>query len=284
MTKKIKRNWKSILSIVIVVALLIGTLGLVVGLCNSNTRTTIKSSTFSRGSLNSSGKYVESNQSIYTKEAFGCIGLRVEPDFEFEGTYDVFYYDYNDKLIESKIGLDTTYEEDYPLAMMARIVIHPDIPEGENASEYKIKWYEVNGIANMFDITVDNNQEWLYSSNNLYDDEKASYGKSFDIQGNVKVDIKENNHMKVSDKIVVEDDIVAYDVYVRKTVQLDSQWTLAVVAEEDDTIVDYVSFDLTSPAIGEWCSLRIEIPEDFDAGYLLVRMPKTVECYIYACN
>ena len=284
MTKKIKKNWKSILSVVVVIALLMGTLGLVIGLGNRNTRTTINSSAFSRGSLNSSGKYVESNQSIYTKEAFGCIGLRVAPDFEFNGTYDVFYYDYNDKLVDSKIGLDSIYEEDYPLSMMARIVIHPNIPEGENASEYKIKWYEVSSIANMFDITVNENQEWSYSSNNLYDDTKAIYDKSFDIQSNTKVEIKDNNHMKVSDKIIVEDGVVAYDVYVKKTVQLENQWTLAVVSEEDDTIVDFVSFDLTSPAIGEWCSFRIEIPEELDSGYLLVRMPKTVECYIFACN
>ena len=290
--KKIKFEKKSILSIVLIVAILIASLGLISSLISVANRTTIKSSAFSRGSLNSSGKYVETNQSIYTKEAFGCMGLRIEPDFEFEGTYDVFYYDYNDNLIESKIGLDTIYDEDYPLAMMARIAIHPDIPQGENAKEYKIKWYDVSGIANMFNITVNNNQEWIYESDNLFDKNSVTmnttFGYPMDNDGNFidrnVIQISGSPVYKLSEYIPVS--YKNYDVYVRCNSD-DENWTGAVViASENDMKViaaEHVNMEHHRP--DEWVKITVSISGEVLNTYkLIVKMPNQADCYIFGYN
>lgn len=293
MTKKIKWNWKSILSIIVVIALLMGTLALVIGLTSGNNRTKIKSGAFSRGSLDSNGKYVDTKQSIYTKEAFGALGLRVEPDFEFVGTYDVFYYDYNDKFLESKTQLTGIYDEDYPLAMMARIVIHPAIPSDENSKEFKIGWLEVGSYVNQFDITVNSIQNWKYSTENLYIDENALYDHNFnmgpnknDVQNDVGdnyMDLTEWSGVKVSEKIDLVDGCTRYDVFYRVNQRLDTH-TFSIVASADGIILESIVKNILDVEAGKWMKVTLVLPDDSTADHLRLRMPNCTDCYVFGYN
>ena len=140
MAKKFKKaNWKKILCAILVCLVGITALGGIATLARDKTKS-IGVTAFKRGDLNENGAYVESDQSIYTEEAFNCIGLRVAPDFECNSTFDVYYYDYNGNFIESKLGLSDVYDEDSPLAKTARIVIHPQIPKDTNKKDFKISF------------------------------------------------------------------------------------------------------------------------------------------------
>ena len=140
MTKFKKRiNWKGIISAVLTVATLLGVAAGITAFVKNDTKT-ISSLTFKRGDLDENGDYIASETAIYTKDAFECIGLRVEPDFEFKGTYDVCYYDCDERIIEKISGLSGIYDEDYPRAEIARVVIHPELEEDQE----KISFYQVN--------------------------------------------------------------------------------------------------------------------------------------------
>ena len=157
-----KINWKKVLSGILAVIVCITAISGIAALAKNDTKT-ISSTAFECGALDDNGKYVKSDQSIYTKEAFGCIGLRVAPDFESNATYDVYYYDSNDTLVEIKSDLTGVYDEDYPLHMAtkARIVIHPEVPSDFDEDDFKISFYEVYSYANKFEITVNKKQDYV---------------------------------------------------------------------------------------------------------------------------
>ena len=155
-TKKLKiRNTIVFILIGAIVLALLG--GLAVGFTNETDN--LSSLSFTRGSLDDAGKYVKDNTALYTKSAFECQGLKVEPDFECDLTYDVYLYDEDKAFLEAIKGLEDTYSLGVnPLAVYARIVIHPEIPEDVDADEFEIKWHEVSGIANKLTVTIDRKQ------------------------------------------------------------------------------------------------------------------------------
>ena len=161
-----RMNWKGILSAVLTCAVLIGVVAGVAVVFGSETKT-ISAGQFSVGGLDDSGKFVSTNQSIVTKDAFECIGLRIEQDFDSNATYDVYYYDYNGHFVESKLGLSGIYDEDYPLAQLARIVIHPEITADVDPDDFKIRFWETRQYANDLKITVNKDQDYKYESGDL---------------------------------------------------------------------------------------------------------------------
>ena len=175
---KRKISVKKILSLVLTIAIALGAIGGVVALVKNDNKK-IGASAFTRGGLDENGKYVESNVSIYTEEAFYCKGLRIEPDFEFSGTFDVYYYTNDNEFIEAKTGMSAVYDEDYPLAVKARIVIHADT-ELTKDKDFKIRFYEVPKYANELKITVNKDQELAsVISPNLYREDDTVEGKAF---------------------------------------------------------------------------------------------------------
>ena len=141
---KLKEKTKSIIKTVAVVLGIAMILGLVVGFLG-NDRKTISSTEFKRGDLDANGQFVESDVAIYTKDAFSCDGLRIEPAFESNLTYDVYYYDVNGTLLASKTNLEGLFEEDFPMADRARVVIHPEKPADVKASDWTIRFWEIIG-------------------------------------------------------------------------------------------------------------------------------------------
>ena len=89
---KRKNQVKSIATAVISIALVVA---VIAGLGVLFTRETkrVSPTVFSVGGMNANGEYVNVTNSIYTKDFIECDGLVIEPDFEAQGSYQVFYYD-----------------------------------------------------------------------------------------------------------------------------------------------------------------------------------------------
>ena len=165
---KRKLNWRGILSIVLVGALLVGSITGLAFIFGKKTKT-LSSFAFDRGSINKNGVFEASKLSIYTKEMFECQGLTITPDFEADSTYQVFYYDDMKNFIGATDIMsadDPAYEKGstFPFAKYARVLIIPNPTDENNQKdkEFKIRFYEVLGYANDYKITVDRNQEISY--------------------------------------------------------------------------------------------------------------------------
>ena len=279
MSYKTKKRWKGIIAAVLVIgALIAACAGLAV--ISKNDTQKIRASAFSRGDLDDTGIYVESDKSIYTKEAFRCTGLRVEPDFESQVTYDVYYYDYDLDFVEAKKGLSDVYDEDYPpLASYARIVIHP---EESDSKDFKIHFYEVVKYANDLTITVDKNQDFLYDMNNLYIDDNSESGKSFNYgDDNETLTIFESNVQKISERIPVHYE--NYDIYIRWTTEF-MDYSAAVVVTSEDKVIERVNKNMLGEKAGEWVKLELSL-ESIEENYdLIVKLPIDAECYIFGYN
>ena len=285
-------NWKKILCAVLVVGLL-GCIATSVGFAIHDDTDTISPTAFSVGGLDENGRPNKDKQSIYTKNAFECIGLRVEPDFEFTGTYDVFYYDYDGNLVEKKLGLGSRiYDEDFPLAKMARIVIHPAIPEDVDTKDFKINFWEVVGYADDLKISVNEKQEYLYEdSTNLYNAEAAEVGYSLysmtEKVCNTK-SLQEHVGAKATELIPVKDedgDVMydKYDVYVKVYVPAKSNLHV-VIADSEGTSIKTISKDLVNLTLDAWVKVTIEVPDSVNVDHLRVSMPSDADCYIFGYN
>lgn len=88
---------------------------------------TLASTKFSVGGLDSNGKYMNTNASIYTKEAFECQGLEVSLDFDNEIEYQIYFYDQNNDFVHTTGKLSGAFVKDSVpfFAKYARIVVTP---------------------------------------------------------------------------------------------------------------------------------------------------------------
>ena len=300
---KFKKNWKSILCGVLVVVTLIGACAGLAAIFNNDTKD-ISSTAFERGALDSKGEYVESKKSIYTPEAFACKGLRIEPDFEFSGTYDVFFYSINGDFIESKTGLTKVNVEVHPLAYEARVVIHPAVPEGVKESEFEIGIFEVYGYAKELTITVDKDQEYNYNGlMNLYDAKTCILNKTFVVGGNPSDwnsnELSQSSGISVTDKITIDGSFNTVDVWIYLELKEGTWPSCAIFGADGKVIKDedlhYVakhvdSSNYTKPC---WVKLTLEVPEleSYEGVHLRVKVPTiddgegpTTNCYIFGYN
>ena len=299
-----KINWKKVLCGILAVIVCITAIGGIAAFAKNDTKT-IRSTAFERGALDDNGKYVKSDQSIYTKEAFGCMGLRVTPSFESNATYDVYYYDYNDTFVEAKLGLSGVYDEDYPLhiATSCRIVIHPEIPDDVNEKDFKIAFYEVYEIASEFDITIDKKQSYKYvDSFDLYDESKTVKNKNFkpyteaspDKFNSLELteDADTTEHpVKVTSAISVDGTYDAYDVYVYLETG-EERWPIVALFDSEGKTVyandAYVWDVVSTKSVVKpcWVKLTINIPEleSYDGVHLMAAIPDDSDCYIFGYN
>lgn len=161
---KNKKLWKNIGIGCLAGALGIGAIAGLGALANKAEETTkIINPSYAVGGLTEQGQYLDTKESIYTKGAFGCIGLDIEIDFDNNISYQVFFYDNENDFLSSTPKLTSNYDETTtPFnATTARVVITPD-------DDSKISWYEINGYANQLTISVDKEQESGNWSKNLF--------------------------------------------------------------------------------------------------------------------
>ena len=286
-------SWKKIVCAFLAFAVVVVCVGGVATLAKNDTKK-ISPTKFEIGSLDDNGKYIKSEQALYTKEAFDCIGLRVEPDFEFKGTYDVYYYDYNDNLVEKKLGLSDIYDEDFPLAKMARVVIHPEIPEDIDEDDFKIKFYEKLSYASKLKITVDKNQNYLYEGSvNLYDESKVIANKTFwngDDPSNWNTNtLIDSEYSKTSEKISITGEYEKYDIFVRPSsgylcyVNVMLAKADGSIGRNDGSCRDFLNIPKTDSYA--WTKLTIEIPKDVEIDHMCIVISSSVaECYIFGYN
>ena len=308
MRRIFNRKWKGIICGILVIAILIGACAGIAAIVKKDSKK-ISSSAFSRGDLDSKGEYIESNQAIYTAEAFECKGLKIEPDFEFKGSFDVYYYDENGYFIDSKKDMRYTYNEDYPLAYAARVVIHPEIPTDVKKDDFKIKFYEVLKYAKMLTITVDKDQTYNYDGCiNLYDSTKVTADKTFIVTATPSdwssTDLKDISagQVAVTEKISVDGSCNTYDVYLYLESN-ESRYGCIALFNKDGSVVYqkgfghngyiYENFDPSSVTKPCWVKLTLEIPEleSYDGVHAMVCIPVAsdagapeVPCYIFGYN
>lgn len=126
-----------------------------------NQDTKVINPTFEVGGLDTTtGKFVDTDGSIYTKESFECQGLIIKLDFDSTVEYQVFYYDD----VDEYIGVcSPVYDKSVELAVpenavYARIMVTP-IWDEELADEDRVcHWYDVAKYASQLEITVNKDQ------------------------------------------------------------------------------------------------------------------------------
>ena len=288
-----KSKLKSILCGILVVATLIGACAGIASISKKETKT-LSPGIFSRGGLNENGEHIITNQTIYTKEAFACEGLRIEPDFEFKGTYDVYYYNADMGFLESRSGLTGIHDEDYPLADYARVVIKPDIKtlaaeQGIKEKDFKISFYEVRSYAKELDITVNKAQDKSeIRTENLYKDSEAIQGQTFDAtKVQTPLVFESDADAKLSADIGVSSDISHFEIYVMCSERMDLT-TVAVIADKNgDAVYDRLArkdLSYDSGSVGVWNKIVIDVPDLEDIkgeSVLKLRMDKDCQCVVY---
>lgn len=129
--------------------------------------------TYGIGSLDTTGKYVETNESIYTKEAFKCDGLKITPIFESNISYQIFFYDELGTFVSSTSILDNYYTDNIPSgSSYARIVITPKWDKSIKEDEKNINIFQINKYSKQLTIKVYKEQ---YTSYEKYQKTLESY-------------------------------------------------------------------------------------------------------------
>jgi len=182
------------------------------------------------------------------------------------------------------IELTEIYDEDFPLAKLCRVVIHPEIPEGETARSFKIGYFEVYKFARELKITVDKDQNYLYADSvNLYNASAVQAGKTFNADEDV-VTLSENEAAKVTEQIRISGEYDYYDVYVRKATENDISAAVVIADVENGEIFARKACDVSELNLDEWAKITIELPKLESDSYILVRLAAEADCYIFGYN
>ncbi len=162
MAKKInfksKSLWKKIGLGVLAGVVLIGAVFGVTALFRKAEEETQKeiSPSWAIGGLTEDGAYLETKESIYTKDAFECYGLKTTLDFDNNISYRLFFYNEDNSFLESTSKLTDAFDSSKTNmpgeTKYCRIVITPN-------EDSKISWYEKSGYANQLTIKVNKDQE-----------------------------------------------------------------------------------------------------------------------------
>ena len=117
---------------------------------------------FGVGGLDSAGKYMSTDKSIYTKDAFECQGLSVSLEFDSEISYQIYFYDQNNDFVHTTGKLEGAFVSDSVpfFAKYARIVITPDDDE-------KVTTLEVLKYAKQLNAKVNREQGFKNYTENL---------------------------------------------------------------------------------------------------------------------
>lgn len=284
MARKKRFSFKKVVSIVVAVALLGAAIFGLSALFGKQT-TTISSTAFKVGNLDgATGQYLSDDTAIYTSDAFACQGLRIQPDFEAGGTFDVYYYDSNERLLDADKGLTGVYESSHPTAHCARVVYHPEVPSDVKDSEFRIRFYEVLGYANDLKITVDKNQTEYKTSTDLYVDG----GEGTFVAENI-TEVVSSATMKVSNLITVSDQYDAYQIYVKADAFSSEDVIVAFGDADGKAIVCGKSvtgnygiahtFEGDEMLEGSWYTVVLEVPAK--ATTLRVSAPNGAELRVY---
>ena len=166
---------KSLLRNIIVGILIVVTVGAAVGGIVALTRNTDKIddaltyksigwTSYKIGGLApSNGEYMSTDASVYTKKAFECQGLNVTPVFDNDVSYEIYFYDQNNKFVH-RTGLLTGafIQDSVPFfAKYARIVVTPN-------DDNKVTIFELAKYAKQIEVKVYREQGFKNYTENLF--------------------------------------------------------------------------------------------------------------------
>ena len=158
-----------ILKIVLVCLLVAGVLGgAVAGIIkltddDAFDKKEISSLAFSVGGLDGTGAYMDTNASIYTKDAFECQGLNITLDFDNMIEYKVYFYDQNNDFVHTTGARTNAFvDTEVPFfAKFARIVVIP-------TEDDVVSILEVNKYAKQINVSVNREQGFKNFTENLF--------------------------------------------------------------------------------------------------------------------
>lgn len=166
MSRVRKKSWRSVISVILVVAIVLGVCGAIVSFARSDTKT-IGAGAFTCGALNEAdGTYVKGKTSIVTEDLFECKGLKVIPDFDNTSQYQVFWYNEDEIYLGAtdKMGASTKTVGSVPgAAVYARVVIYPQQvdEDGKVIKDFEIKLWEISKYKKLIKIEVARDQAEL---------------------------------------------------------------------------------------------------------------------------
>ena len=281
---RITKKWKNILSIGLAVLVLFGAVGAVAAFATNDSKPA--GAVFKVGGLDpETGKYVDTDKTIYMEKGVAAYGLRVEPDFESTVTYDVYLYDGSDNFLEAELGNSEVYECENVLACEARIVIHPTIPEDVKEKDFKVRFYEVQKYASMLNIT-NSKKNAKYDFNNLFVEKNVLKNfciNSSGVGGSINNLISSEN-LSTTDLIELDGKYDYYDVYVYIIIPPKSP-VYVNVADSNGVVILAEDLELDGVTVEGWYKTTIDVSEFEDAASMRVSFPNdSKNCYIYGYN
>lgn len=269
---KSKKTWKNILIVGLAIITLVGAIVGLSALFRKSEETTKEiSPSYAIGGLTEQGAYLETKESIYTKDAFECQGLNVKLAFDNNISYRIFFYDYEDKFVNATENLTVNYDEDVSIFVKsARIVITPN-------DDSKVSWYEKSGYANQLKIKVNKEQKETYYSNNLYEIECGSEGTYY--MNNLNTTGEMGAYVRST--II---DVKEYSkVFVMCNGFSDDAISLVHLAsgDADKTIVQSISLSSSAMVqMGDKYYVEIELTDD--VCYMAISCISGVDYFVYA--
>ena len=152
MTEKKKNKLKFVLTIVSIILSIASLVAIIVGFRNNADTEKVTNSDYSIGTINETGKIVESKQSLYMKDAETIDGLVIELDEETATiTYKVAFYDEDGKFISMTDSLEADFESTSipETADTFRVVITPYQVDGENV---ELNIFNMNKYTSQLEI------------------------------------------------------------------------------------------------------------------------------------
>lgn len=153
---KIKKSTLKTIGIVLACVLIVGALIGIFALFDkkaNETETTIHP-TYAVGGLTANGRFEDTKGSIYTKDAFECMGIKTTLAFDSNVSYKIYFYNEDEEFINATSKLTGNYNSRPESAKYARIVITPN--DDENVS-----WYEVGKYSKQLTIQVDKTHKFV---------------------------------------------------------------------------------------------------------------------------
>lgn len=290
---RITKNWKNILSIGLAVLVLFGAVGAVAAFATNDSKPA--GAVFKVGGLDlETGKYVKTDKTIYTEKAIDAYGLRIEPDFESTVTYDIYYYDNEDKLLRVFDNLTDVYDQDFEVASKCRIVIHPEIPEDTKEKDFKVHFWDIAKYASMIKITVSKESNGI-NYENMYNKETLITGKclsfNYDSDGKPilpKIDSLVDLTDGASTPVIEVDEGIDGVIIFAKLEYPPTHYGFFYLANEDLQCISAKSMTSSLSKLGDgWHVVKLENNELGDAKFVRAcfdNIHDVEEVYIYTYN
>lgn len=249
---KMKRKTKDLISKIVSVALVVATIvgiGALIGhfvsnKADDNGRVEINPS-YEVGGLTSYGKYEETKESIYTKEAFQCQGLLIEPQFDSTITYQVFFYDNLGNFVSSTSSMEGYYTDEIPTgSSYARIVITPKWDKDTKDDDRKINIFQVSKYSKQLTIKVNAEQK---DENQRFLDSLEEYTEvELSVQGKGTYDMKTQKFSQSNDSNWYFYDVIDVSKTDKIIFKVPTELLTAIVTYGSNQMGALVYYDLTN--------------------------------------